>query len=47
MSWLEQKVSELLEEMHKHEEDSNSLIMQLSLRHDCPELEIHTMEVCD
>ena len=40
-------LSELLVEMHMHEENSSSLIKHLSLRHDCPELEIHTMGVCD
>ena len=33
--------------MHMHEENSSSLTMHLSLRHDCPKLEIHTMGFCD
>ena len=46
-SWLVQRVSELLVDMHMHEDDSRSLTMRSWLRHDCPELEIHTMGVCD
>ena len=45
--WLEQKVSELLMEMHMHVESSSSLIMRLSLRLDYPELGIYTMGVCN
>ena len=43
----ETDISELLVEMHMHVDSSNSLLMQLSLRLDCAELEIHTMSVCD
>ena len=37
----------MLVEMHMHEDNSSSLTMPLLLSHDCPELEIHTMGVCD
>ena len=46
-SWLEQQESEQKEEMHMHEEDPSSLKRRLLLGHDCQELEIHTMGVCD
>ena len=46
-SWLVQMVSELSVGMHMHEDDSSPLTMRLLLRHDCPELETHTMGVCD
>ena len=40
-------VSELSVGMHMHEDNSSLLTMRLSLGHDCLELEIHTMGVCD
>ena len=45
--WLELKVSEVLVKRHMHVDSSSSLIMCLSPRLDCPEMEIHTMGVCD
>ena len=37
VSLLEQRISELLAEVHMHSEDNFSLLtMLLSLRHDCP-----------
>ena len=45
--WLEQMVSEILVEMHRHVNCSSSLNMLLSQRLDCLELGIHTMGVCD
>ena len=46
-SWLVQMVSELSVGMHMHEDNSSPFTMRPSLRHDRPELEIHTMGVCD
>ena len=46
-SFLAQKVSELLEERHMHEDSSSSLRQHLLLTHACRELGKHRMGICD